>query len=173
MKTATKSELKAWGVLIAVFLVFLYVCMTGCAQVQATNAKIAQDVQNIVAPIQQTTLEDAKAALAIANANGDTDGAACYADIVADLSAQAAAGGPLPIAGVLSALEAARTFKGVQIPAKTHRDCAVLVVDAQQMAIKLGIQLAPVVGGVKVQAGAAALKTEAAALKAEAGAIRP
>lgn len=141
---------------------------TGCAQLQATNTKIAQDVQNIVAPVQQATLADAQAALARAQATGDTDVIPCYQDIVDVLSTPGTVSLP-PVVGVLSALEAARTLKPPSLPPKLHRDCAVLVVDAQEMAFKLGLTLAPVAGAVKVQQGAAAVKAEAAALQA----VRP
>jgi hypothetical protein len=153
--------------ILAMFAVCVAMVLTGCSQLQAVNSKVAQDIHDtIVAPVQQATLADAQAALAIANANGDTDAAACYADIVADLSAQSAQGGPVAIVGVLSALESARTFKGVQIPAKTHKDCAVLVVDAQKVAFQLGLSAASVVGGIKVQQAGNVLKAEAAALGA-------
>lgn len=144
-------------------MVFAIATIAGCAQLGAVNQKIAQDVQDIVAPIKATTLADAQAALATATAAGDTDAAPCYQDIVDVLSASATSSPPA-IVGILSALEAARTFKAPQIPAKLHKDCAVLVIDAQETAFKLGIAAAPVVGGLKVQAGAQALKAEAAAL---------
>lgn len=137
----------------------------GCAAVQSANQQIAQDVHDIVAPIKQATLEDAQAALAIANANGDTDAAPCYQDIVDELSKPGSTGVPA-INGLLSTLEAARTFKAPTVPPKLHKDCAVLVIDAQQTAFKLGLRLAPVGGALKVQQGAAALGREAAALQA-------
>jgi hypothetical protein len=143
----------------------LLTLLAGCgAQGAAVRANIQADVQQIVAPIQQTTLADAQAAVVIAQASGDQAGVQCFTDIVNYLQN---AGPALPaVAGVLSGLEAARTFKGITIPENIHRDCAVIVLDAQQAAIRLGLSLAPVVGGIKVQAGAATLKAEAAALQA-------
>ena len=147
-------------------LTLLALCMLcGCAAVQSTNQKIAQDVQNIVEPIKQATITDAQAALADAQAAGDQDGAACFQDIINFLNQQGSA--PPQIAGVLSGMEVARTFKAPSLPPQLHKDCAVLVVDAQEMALKLGLTLAPVAGAVKVQAGSAALRSEAAALGAK------
>jgi hypothetical protein len=153
--------------IVVVVIACAYGSLTGCAQLQAINGKVVQDIHDtIVAPVQQATLADAQAALAIAKANGDDDAAACYADIADDLIAQGAKGAPIPIMGVLSALETARTFKGISIPPKTHKDCAVLVVDAQKVAFHLGLSAVPIVGGLKVQQAGAALKSEAAALGA-------
>lgn len=154
-----KRTLYFLSLIVAVIAIAL---LSGCAQLGAVNQKIAQDVESIVAPIRQTTIEDAQAALAIAQAAGDTDAAPCYQDIIDDLSKQ---GTSVPsINGLLSALEAARTFKAPTVSPKTHKDCAVLVVDAQVVAFKLGIAAVPAVGAVKVQAGAAALKAQAALL---------
>lgn len=162
--------MKLVNCLCAALLVCAGFALSGCGAVQTVNAQVAQDLHNIVAPIKQTTLEDAQAALAIANANGDTDAAPCYQDIVDELSKPGATGLPV-VNGVLSALEAARTFKAPTVPAKLHKDCAVLVIDAQETAFKLGIRLAPVAGGLKVQQGAAALKAEGAVLSREAAAL--
>lgn len=140
------------------------VALSGCATIGAANQKIAADVEQVIAPVKAATIADAQACVADANAAGDADGAACCQDIADYLSTQSTAAPQ--IVGVLSALEVARTFKAPTLPSKLHKDCAVLVVDAQGMALRLGLQLAPVAGGLKVQAGAAALKSEAAALQA-------
>lgn len=151
------SVLSIFAVLAIAFLI-----LPGCATVGAANAKIAADVHELVAPIQQATLEDAKAAVVIAQANHDDAAVQCFTDIVNYLQNDPGASVPA-INGVLSGLEAARTFRAPSIPENIHKDCAVIVLDAQQAALRLGLRGATVVGGVKVQAGAAALKAAEAA----------
>jgi hypothetical protein len=116
---------------------FFFILLAGCTPAQ--QVKVQQDIEKVVAPIQATTLADAQAALAIAIANNDTDGVQCFTDIVNYLGNPI---NPLPaVNGVLSALEAARTFKGISIPANIHSHCAVIVLDAPTTALKLGLPL--------------------------------
>jgi len=118
-----------------IFIAIALFALAACTPAQ--QVKVQQDVEKIVAPIQATTLADAQAALAIAVANGDQDGVACFTDVVNFLANPI---NPLPaVNGVLSALEAARTFKGITIPANIHSHCAVIVLDAPTTALKLGL----------------------------------
>jgi hypothetical protein len=123
--------------------------LSGCAQFQA---KIAQDVQAASVPDLQAAVADAKAA-------GDADGAACWQDVLNYVQAlpTSSAGAPEPtIAGVASAIEAARigvaqASIGISIPPiphQLHKDCAVIVIDATQLAAKLGISAAALSKGV-------------------------
>ena len=101
---------------------------------------VAGQVEQAVKPV---ALPDAQAALAMAQQYGDTDAAACYQSIVTYLQDSAAPSLPV-VNGALSALEAvriARQHSGDPIvPAEIHRDCAVIIVDAQEVALKLGIR---------------------------------
>ena len=116
-------------------LLAIMTLIVGCSPAQ--QVKVQQDIEKVIAPIQATTLADAQAALAIAIANNDQDGVACFTDIVNYLANPI---NPLPVVnGVLSGLEAARTFKGISIPANIHSHCSVIVIDAPTTAIKLGL----------------------------------
>jgi len=118
-------------------LLAILTLIVGCTPAQ--QVKVQQDIEKVVAPIQATTLADAQAALAIAVANGDQDGVACFTDVVNFLANTI---NPLPaVNGVLSALEAARTFKGISVPANIHSHCAVIVLDAPTTALKLGLPI--------------------------------
>jgi hypothetical protein len=136
--------------------------LAGCAQFQA---KLSQDVQAASVPDLQAAVADAKAA-------GDADGAACWQDVLDYVQAlpTSAAGAPAPtIAGVASALEAARIAAtqasvGISVPPiphQLHKDCAVLIIDAQQLAAKLGISA----GALSKGAGVAKLLRAAQAAK--------
>jgi hypothetical protein len=106
--------------------------LSGCST--TLGKKVEAD---LFAPVQQATLADAQAALVIAQANNDAEGVQCYTDIVNYLQNKLPT---LPVvSGVLSVLEAARTFKGVSVPEDIHRDCAVIVLDSQQTALRLGL----------------------------------
>lgn len=135
--------------LFLVLLVAAFVTVTGCAQVQA---KFNQDVQ-------AATIPDVTAARDAAVAANDTDGAACWGDVIAYLNSlpTSAANQPAPqIVGVASALEATRTANIGQplpvppIPPQLHRDCAVVVLDAQNLAAKLGLSAAALGKGLPV-----------------------
>lgn len=142
------------SIIVKMLVLSCLVAVAGCAQIQA---KLNQDVQAASVPDLQAAVADAKAA-------GDKDGEACWNDVLAYVQALPtnAASAPLPtIAGVASGIEAARIAaaaagKGVAIPpipAQLHRDCAVVLVDAQQLAAKLGLSAAALskgVGAVKV-----------------------
>jgi hypothetical protein len=123
-------------ILKAVLFVWLAFC-AGCTPAQ--QVKVQADVEMVIAPIQATTLADAQAALAIAVANNDTDGVQCFTDIVNYLGNPI---NPLPVVnGILSGLEAARTFKGIAIPENIHRSCSVIILDAPTTALKLGLPI--------------------------------
>lgn len=155
-------------------LIAALAAVSGCAAIQN---KFNQDVQ-------AATLPDVEAAVASATAAGDVDGAACWQDVADYIKAlptdQQGAAVPV-ILGVASGIEAARiaaqaASQGVvipPIPAKLHKDCAVLVVDAQQLALKIGLNAAALKSGLGVVKAGAALKGQAAALRAAEAALAP
>ncbi len=119
----------------------------GCSQIQA----------KINADVQAATIPDIQAALADAQAASDADGVACWTDVLAYINAlpTTTAGAPVPsIKGVASGLEAARIAAAAApvtippIPPQLHRDCAVLIVDFQETAAKLGLSAAALNKGV-------------------------
>jgi hypothetical protein len=136
-------------ILSLIATVAICVCMSGClAQLQA---KLNLDVQ-------AATVPDLKAAIADAQAAGDADGLACWNDVLSYVQAlpTTSASAPNPtVAGVASGIEAARIAAAQAgnvvalppIPAQLHRDCAVVVLDAEQLAAKLGISAAAIVKG--------------------------
>lgn len=139
--------------------------MSGCSAIQA---KIGADVQT-------TTLPDINAAIADAQDAGDLDAVACFTDIrdfINSLPNSVQPSKAPGVVGVLSAIEEGRLLAKSgpptlpPIPHQLHKDCAVIVLDAQQLAAKLGIQAAALVGGGKIAVAGAALKGQAAALKA-------
>lgn len=147
--------------LFAILAVIAGLTLPGCAQVQA---KFNADLQTVTVP-------DLQAAVASANAANDADGAACWSEILAYVNSlpTTAPGGAEPtVAGVASALEAARvarlqgpvTFP--PIPHSLHKACAVVIVDAQSTLAKLGLK----VGALSVGGSAAAAAGAAKALKA-------
>ena len=109
----------------------------GCAQIQA---KFDQQVQTIALP-------DVEAAQADAIAAGDADGAKCWAEVASYLKGlPTQATTPIPrVNGVASAIEAGRIASQQPIPAlppiphSLHVACAVIQIDAQQLALKFGI----------------------------------
>jgi hypothetical protein len=126
---------------------FVLVCLCGCAQLQT---QVDTKVQQVVVP-------DLQAAYSAAVAANDADGAACWNDILQYVNQlpTTAPGGTTPtIAGVASALEAARIAQQggpvlfPPIPHQLHKDCAVIVVDAQQVAAKFGIIVGASAAGV-------------------------
>jgi len=146
-------------IIVKMLLLVSVACVAGCSQIQA---KLNQDVQAASVPDLQAAVADAKAA-------GDADGAACWQDVlnyVQALPTSAASSVAPTVAGVASALEAARiaaaqTSVGVSvppIPAQLHRDCAVLIVDAQELAAKLGISAAALSRGAGLAKVAAQLQ---------------
>lgn len=94
-----------------------------------------------VKTIQTLTLTDAQNALAAAKSGGDTDAVACYTDLVNYLSSLPT-GSTTTVTGALGALEQARLLNNqvsAGIPANIHKDCAIIVIDAQETALKLGL----------------------------------
>lgn len=158
--------MKYLHVLTCVALCTAFACMEGCSTVQA---KFSQDVQAATVPDLQAAIADAKAA-------NDQDGLDCWTDVLNYVEAlpTSAASNPLPaISGVASGLEAARigaqALNGASInvippiPPKLHKDCAVLVVDSQQLALKLGISAAALgKAGATIKAAATLKALEAA-----------
>lgn len=111
-------------------LVLLAVLVTGCARV----ATIAKD--------------DAVRAGEIAAAFGDPDGEACAAAVVEFVRSQPAPAKIAPV-GAFSAFMFARELRRVRqggIPSAVHRACAVVVLEAEETIIKLGLKVAPVPG---------------------------
>jgi len=140
------------------FAVVAAFSFTGCTSLQAKF-----DTQ-----VQAATVPDVTAALSDAQAAADADGAACWADVLAYINAlptTVPAGSTPTINGVASAIEAARTVQLQPlatippISPQLHKDCAVVILDAQQTAAKLGLSAAALgkgVGAVKVLKAAGA-----------------
>lgn len=100
------------------------------------------------AKLQQITAADAQRAREIAALAQDPDGVACATAIATWVAGQPAMNALAPN-GILSAYMLGReAHRGVQggIPSEVHRACAVLVLDAQQTLIRLGLMAAPVPG---------------------------
>jgi hypothetical protein len=144
---------------ILVFVFTMLGVLTGCSQIQA---KLNTDVQAATVPDLQAAVADAKAA-------GDADGFACWTDVLNYVQALPTAGASTPapqIAGVASGIEAARIgaaslAQGVVIPPiphQLHKDCAVLIIDAEQLAARLGISAAALGKGAGLAKEAAALQ---------------
>lgn len=115
-------------------IAFLMLCLSGCATIAAVGG----------AKLQEITGPDVDAAIELAKAGGDADGLACWEAIKAAMPATGAAS--IDVKGVASALQAARNVRrGIQagVDPAVHRNCAVLVLDAQQTALKLGLRVAP------------------------------
>jgi hypothetical protein len=138
--------------------------IAGCAQIQS---KLNQDVQTATVP-------DLQAAVAEAQAAGDQDGAACLTDVlnyVQALPSVSSSAPPVNVVGAASALEAARIgaaslstgFVIPPIPHQLHKDCAVLVIDAEQLAAKFGIGAAALAKGGGVLKAAKTLQAMQAA----------
>lgn len=111
------------------------VLLAGCS---AIESKVISDVGNAT-----VTQADLDGAIAMADAAGDKDAAACYRDVKDFVASQKTAVLPA-IKGAFSALEAARVAAltpPVQVPAQLHRDCAVIILDAQETALRLGLKL--------------------------------
>lgn len=92
--------------------------------------------------IKQVTVEDIDAAIELARIGEDADGMACWQAVKAAMPAGGGAA-TVKIAGVASGWQAARNVRrGIQagIDPVVHRACAVLVVDAEQTAGKLGLR---------------------------------
>lgn len=111
--------------------------LAGCSAAAQTKIEQAR------AEIQQITLTDADAAILIAQNANDPDGVACATAIKANL----AAFGPKPLPkGILSTYMAARELHrsvNAGVPAAVHTACAPLIVDAEKLAIQLGLAVVP------------------------------
>ena len=141
-------------------LILALAVLAGCTQIQA---KLDTQVSAVTVPDLQAAIADAKAA-------NDADGVDCWTQVLDYVQSLpvSSIGTPEPsIVGVASGIEAARTVAAQPvptfppIPASLHKACAVLVVDSQELALKLGISAAALktgLGVVKLQSEAAALK---------------
>ena len=112
----------------------LMLAVSACASVGGISNPFAKQVQPIVAA-------DVAAALAEATAANDTAAVACYTAI-SNYMASIPNGGTTAISGVLSGLEAARILNSqvsAGIPSNIHQACAVIVLDAQETALRLGL----------------------------------
>lgn len=117
---------------ILLFALSLAVLLPGCA----TVAGIAGT------QLQLVTAADIDAAIELARIGEDADGMACWQAVKAAMPAGAATA-TVKIAGVASAWQAGRNARrGLQagIDPVVHRNCAVLIVDAEQTAGKLGLR---------------------------------
>jgi hypothetical protein len=131
-----------------IIVFFILTLIPACSQIQS----------KLNADIQAVTLPDLQAALASATASNDADGAACWSDMIDYVNALPTATTPnaIPqIKGIASALEASRNAANAQpiaippIPPKLHRDCAVVILDARELALKLGLTGAAALHGLR------------------------
>lgn len=119
----------------------LALALSGCATAQLPAQPMPSPAQDVKAEtsLAQVTIADIDAAIVIAQAGGDTDNVACLQQIKLWL------GNPKPapsIVGPISAFAATRV--GVSrirsgVPPEMHRACAVIIVDANQVLLRLGI----------------------------------
>lgn len=119
------------NLLVVLSLVFLAQAMFGCASVAGVAGK----------HVELLTAADIDTAIQLAKDGEDADGLACWEAI----KALAPTGGPVlvKVDGAASAIQSARNVRrGVQagIDPEIHRKCAVIVVDAEQTAGKLGLR---------------------------------
>ena len=141
------------GVIFAIAYVLFLFALDGCSAVQAKL-----DTQ-----VQAATVPDLQAAVADAQAANDQDGVDCWTQVLAYVqslpTANATTAQP-QIAGIASALEAGRIASNQPLPSfppvphSLHKACAVLVVDAQQLALKLGISAGALAKGAPIVKGA-------------------
>jgi PBP1b-binding outer membrane lipoprotein LpoB len=115
--------------------VILLVCIlfAGCAGVAS---KVGQS------KLQEITTADVDAAIEMAKAGNDQDGLACWMAIKAVMPATGVA--QIDVKGAASALQAARNVRrSVQagVDPVVHKNCAVVILDAEQTALKLGLRL--------------------------------
>ena len=118
----------------ALLMSILILSISSCASVGGISNPFAKQIQPIVAA-------DVAAALAEATAANDTAAVACYTAI-SNYMASIPNGGTTAISGVLSGLEAARILNSqvsAGIPSNIHQACAVIVLDAQETALRLGL----------------------------------
>ncbi len=112
-----------------VISLFMLMFITGCATVAS------QKVQEITGP-------DIDAAIALAKAGNDPDGLACWEAIKAVMPATGTV--HIEVKGAASAVQAARNVRrGVQagVDPVVHKNCAVVVLDAEQTAARLGLRI--------------------------------
>lgn len=116
----------------------LALALSGCATAQLPMPTPAQDVKAETS-LASVTAADIDAAIVIAQAGGDIDNVACLTQIKLWL------GNPKPapsIVGPISAFAATRV--GVSrirsgVPPELHRACSVIIVDANQVLLRLGL----------------------------------
>lgn len=132
-------------------VICLVALISGCAQIQS---KLDSDVQTLTVPDVQAALADAKAA-------NNTDGIACWTDWLAYINSLPtnSSSTPLPkVIGAATIIEAASEASQATgapiafppIPHQLHKDCAVLIVDAQTVALKLGLGAQALTKGVGI-----------------------
>src|SRR5689334_237574 len=110
-----------------VIALFMLLFISGCATLNAVGGQKLQDI----------TGPDVDAAIALAKAGNDPDGLACWTAIKAVMPTTGTT--QIDIKGVASTIQAARNVRrGVQagIDPAVHRSCAVLVLDAQETALR-------------------------------------
>lgn len=126
----------AW-IVIGAALIVAALSLHGCATVAGAAGK----------NLQLVTSADIDAAIALAQQSNDADGLACWMAVKAAMPA-GADGVQVEIKGVASAWQAGRNLRrsvDAGINPEVHRACAVLVVDAEQTAGKLGLRIGAVV----------------------------
>lgn len=112
--------------------------LTACASFPPAAIAQDKDSQAAAQSIAGVVSADLDAAIAIAKANNDATGAACWQAIKDNLAAKPAQPAP---AGAISAFEALRSrVRTLQagVPEAVHVACAPLVVDANLVLLKLG-----------------------------------
>jgi hypothetical protein len=100
-----------------------------------------------VPSVQPLAISDLTNAKALADSSGDVDASACYQDLLDFVGSSTGLPSNPKLGGAFSALETARIARRVAsqpIPPKLHKDCAVLVLDAQQVMAQLGIAVGSV-----------------------------
>lgn len=114
-----------------IFIALFMLCLSGCA----TIASVAGN------QLKSVTGPDVDAAIELAKLGNDPDGLACWQAVKAAMPADGAV--TVEIKGVASGIQAARNVRrGLQagIDPVVHKNCAVLVLDAEQTAARLGLR---------------------------------
>jgi hypothetical protein len=116
----------------------------------------AAPLQKALTDLSAFTQQDLDAAIALANAATDAGAPyrwRCYTTLKKHVPDGSTVGQALPIKGVFSAFERAaeldvqaRGGLAAMIPADVHADCAVLFINLQEFALRMGAKVAPVPG---------------------------
>ena len=126
MKNA-KAKAAGWGIVVF-FVVILMLGLSGCAA--AVNQRLAALTRNDVV-------------IAMVLAADDPDAVLCYTAIM-ETFPDGDEGMSIEPVGPLSAFQKVRNLRrGItaDIPAEVHRNCAVLVLDAQKTVLGLGLRV--------------------------------